>query len=58
MPNYNHADELEVSLAAVVKQTRRPDEILVVDDGSTDHSLAVIERFARDCPLLRVIVHE
>ena len=38
VPCYNVAQTLEPVLAAVASQTRPPDELLVVDDGSTDGS--------------------
>lgn len=58
MPNYNHSHELRTSLGAIVAQTRPADEIVIVDDGSTDDSIAVIEGFARECPSLRLIRHQ
>jgi glycosyltransferase involved in cell wall biosynthesis len=58
LPNYNHGRELGVSLAAIAAQTRPADEIVVVDDGSTDDSLAVIAVFAAHCPNLHLIKHE
>lgn len=47
MPNRNHAVELEESLAAIIGQSRPFDEVIVIDDASTDHSRDVIGRFAR-----------
>lgn len=44
MPNYNHASYLERSLGAVFAQAVQPDEIIIVDDASTDESVEVIER--------------
>lgn len=48
LPNRNHAAELETSLAAVIGQIRPFDEIIVIDDASTDHSRKVIERFSQE----------
>jgi hypothetical protein len=42
MPNYNHARYLGRAIAALRAQERPADEIIVVDDGSTDDSLAVL----------------
>lgn len=58
LPNYNHARELSVSLAAVTAQTHQADEIVVVDDGSSDDSLEVIAAFSALHPNLRLIKHE
>lgn len=41
VPVLDDADELSGCLAALAAQTRRPDEIVVVDNGSTDDSAAV-----------------
>lgn len=46
LPNRNHARELETSLAAILGQSRPFDEIIVIDDDSTDNSRKVIGRFA------------
>lgn len=58
MPNYNHARFLRESINAVLDQSRRPDEFILIDDASTDDSLEIIEEFARREPLLQVIQHE
>lgn len=43
-----HLPELLDSLAA---QHRAPDEIVIGDDGSSDETPAILERFARDVPM-------
>ncbi len=45
IPVRNGAADLEACLEHVVRSTRRPDEILVVDDGSLDASREITERF-------------
>jgi glycosyltransferase involved in cell wall biosynthesis len=40
---------------ALLAQERPPDEIIVVDDGSSDNSRAVIEELARTSPKLRAM---
>lgn len=47
LPNYNHARFLDRAIAAVLDQSFRDLELIVVDDASTDDSAAVIEKYAR-----------
>jgi glycosyltransferase domain-containing protein len=56
--NYNDAYYLPDSLSAICTQTRLPDEVIVLDDGSTDNSLQIIEDFARRYPFIRVLKNE
>ena len=56
--NYNHAGYLPRCLSALLAQTRKADEILVIDDSSTDGSLAVLDDFARRDASIRVIRNE
>jgi glycosyltransferase involved in cell wall biosynthesis len=48
--NYNHARYLPDSLGHIYAQTRPADQVLVIDDGSTDDSWNIIQTFARDHP--------
>jgi glycosyltransferase involved in cell wall biosynthesis len=50
--NYNHARYLPESLGHIYGQTRPADQVVVIDDGSTDDSWDVIQKFARDHPNL------
>ena len=43
IPLYNKAATINRALASIMAQTRRPDAVVVVDDGSTDDSVARIE---------------
>jgi alpha-1,3-rhamnosyltransferase len=51
VPSYNHEAYVEQTLRSIYAQSRLPDELLVIDDGSTDGSASVIERTLRDCPV-------
>ena len=46
MSNYNHGRYLGESLGGIRAQTRPADEIILIDDGSTDRSVKLLERFA------------
>ena len=50
MATYNGGKYLQEQLDSFVAQTRRPDELVITDDGSTDDTLEVIKRFAQDAP--------
>jgi glycosyltransferase involved in cell wall biosynthesis len=55
VPNYNHGRFLGQSLASIAGQTRQPDEVLILDDGSVDDSVAIISGFLADRPNWRLI---
>ncbi len=52
IPCYNAAPYIGLVIQSVLEQTYPPDEVLVVDDGSTDHSLEIIQRYP-----VRIIQH-
>ena len=45
IPTYNRADLLGRALESVIAQTYRPLEVVLVDDGSTDHTAEVAETY-------------
>jgi glycosyltransferase involved in cell wall biosynthesis len=46
MCTYNGADFLPAQLESIAAQSRKPDQIVVCDDGSTDETRALLETFA------------
>jgi glycosyltransferase involved in cell wall biosynthesis len=54
IPCYNGERFIGKALEAILSQTRQVDEILVIDDGSTDNSALV----ASQCPRVRLIQHD
>src|SRR5262245_63069113 len=57
LPNYNHAKLIGRAFAALRAQGCPPDEIIIIDDASTDGSLRVIEEFAAGWNIVRVIAN-
>lgn len=47
MPNYNHAKYIGDALDAILSQSYRPLEVIVVDDASTDNSVEIIQQFVK-----------
>jgi glycosyltransferase involved in cell wall biosynthesis len=47
IPLYNGADFIEDAIQSVIRQTVPVDELIVVDDGSTDNGPTIVERLAR-----------
>ena len=51
MPVYNAERYLDQAVESILNQTLGDFEFLILDDGSTDGSLAILERYAaRDLP--------
>jgi glycosyltransferase involved in cell wall biosynthesis len=59
MCTYQGERHLQEQLHSIVGQTRLPDELVVCDDGSTDGTLAILDRFRSGTSLpVRVYVNE
>jgi len=58
MPTYNHARFLARALDSLVAQTRLPDELVAVDDGSSDDSVEALRAFARGAPFAVTLVRQ
>jgi glycosyltransferase involved in cell wall biosynthesis len=58
VPAYNAGAYLGAALDSLRTQTLRDLEIIVIDDGSGDDTLAVARQHAADDPRVRVISHE
>jgi len=53
IPSYNRRHTLERALRSVIEQTSAVDEIILVDDGSTDDSAAMTAQLFPDVKLIR-----
>lgn len=45
MAAYNGAEFIEQQLYSILHQSRRPDEVIICDDGSADDTVGIIRRF-------------
>jgi len=54
IPSYNAAAFLAEAIESVLAQTYRPHQLIVVDDGSTDETVSVAERYADSLHLVRL----
>lgn len=58
MPNYNHGHYLAEVLESMLAQLPYFDEIIVVDDASTDNSVEILEKYAEKYPLITLVRNE
>ncbi len=55
MPVYNAERYVAEAVQSILDQTFRDFEFIIVNDGSTDGSLAILERFAKSDPRIKLI---
>lgn len=58
MPCYQNAQTVERTIRSIQAQTMKDWELIAVDDGSTDDTLAVLTRLAAQEPRMRVVHQE
>ena len=58
IPIYNREQTLERCLCSVLRQTYSHLEIIAVDDGSTDHSRVILDKYQKKDSRLRVVRKE
>ncbi|SOB91159.1 glycosyl transferase family 2 [Ureibacillus xyleni] len=56
MPAYNRAKYIEAAIDSVLMQTYKDFELIIVDDGSTDQTVDIIQNYSD--PRIRLIKHE
>ena len=55
IPAYNMELYMAECLKSIIKQDDLPDEIIVIDDGSTDSTSTIVELFQRECTAIKYI---
>lgn len=58
LSNYNGQQYLRTSLEGICSQSHPADEIIILDDGSTDRSLEIINEYAQNYPNMKILVNE
>ena len=59
MATLNGADFIGAQLASIARQTKLPSELVICDDGSTDGTIKIIQKFARSAAFpVRLIRNE
>lgn len=58
MPTYNHAKYVEQAIKSVIKQTYRPIEIILIDDGSTDDTFRIALSILQELELPFLAIHK
>ena len=58
IPAYNAEMYIRECLDSLVNQTTQPDEVIVVDDGSTDDTATIVTEYAETHPFIKYIYQE
>ena len=58
IPNYNHSRFVRESLGSILAQRRPADQLIVVDDASTDDSISVILEVIEKAPNAKLVRNE
>ena len=58
VPVFNASQYISNTLSSIISQDFDSFEIIVVDDGSTDNSLEIINDSLNDCKIPHKIIHQ
>jgi len=58
IPNFNHGYSITETVKSILSQTVLPDEIVIIDDASTDNSVEIITSLSKDTPIIRLFRNE
>lgn len=54
IPNYNHGHYLPEQIDSMINSDRTPDEIIIIDDASTDNSLQILQMYSERYNFIKV----
>lgn len=57
LTSYNYAQYIEEAILSVINQTYENWELIIVDDGSSDNSVEIIESFCEKNPKIKLFQH-
>ena len=58
LSNFNHGRYLPESLGSLLGQSRKADEIIIVDDASSDNSVELLNDYASRYPEIKLVCNE
>ncbi len=58
MPNYNYGKYIGEAIESVLQQTYSNWELIICDDGSTDNSCEIVQRYQSKEPRIKLIIKE
>ena len=57
MCTYNHSEYVQDAIESVVKQTYKDWELIIIDNGSTDDTQKILQKY-NDNPKVRIVSYE
>ena len=54
IPAYNEEKGVRKTINSCLSQTRKPDEIIVINDGSTDDTLKILKSFGKKIKIINL----
>jgi glycosyltransferase involved in cell wall biosynthesis len=57
LPSFNYDLFISEAIESVLKQSHKDWELIIVDDGSKDNSVRVIEKYIKKCDKIKLIFH-
>lgn len=58
LPAHNEAEHLRTCLRSFVQQSRQPDQLIIVNDNSTDQTQSIAQEFAAEHTFIELIEHQ